>query len=147
MPPTALLLSISVTDGFSGESGSRGIYWSLALPHCKHYGDPVLTKSQEQDRLTSEQMHMVALGALLQQWNVVPGAYLSAAQWFVALWGCLAQPDGQKLQWLRIIVEAAERLLNSKWEQERANRYLLDFGYSRGKRLLNTGHKNETCLP
>ena len=84
-----------------------GVQWSLSLSHLRYYGDPVkVSTSADLDslRISMEELHMIALGAVLGSWSGSLGESVAAAECLVALRGC---HDGgtngtleEKLPWL-----------------------------------------------
>ncbi|KAH7304577.1 hypothetical protein B0I35DRAFT_445054 [Stachybotrys elegans] len=60
--------------------------WSLALSHLKYYGDPVKVRSEEDlQRVAFKDLWLVALGAVLRQWETPSSILAASIVWFKCL--------------------------------------------------------------
>lgn len=154
--PPAALLTVGITNSrdCSAEHDSsttpEGIYWSVALSHYRYYGRPLETSGEIDDRLSIDELHLVALGSLLQLWKVSRSEIESSAPWFVALWSCVNQAKSSlpRPKWLENISLAAKSLLDATGQMKRECFSLVDFGHRRARGfLVPTRMHDQSCLP
>lgn len=137
----------------SSSENEAGVQWSLSLSHLRYYGDPVKVYTSadlNSLRITMEDLHMIALGAVLGRWNEGLGDMEAAAECLVALREC---HDGgsngkleEKLPWMDFLCITALRFLNTPSGTERDNhRLLLSYGRRKGRGLL--GIEDSKQLP
>ncbi|KAK4116767.1 hypothetical protein N656DRAFT_765665 [Canariomyces notabilis] len=120
---------------------TEGIYWSLSLSHYRYYGAPVQVVGGVGERLTIEELHMIALGSLLGSWDVPRSDLSSAARWVTKLWSCVerAKPSLKRPSWLRILAQTADRFITITPESEKQHcNALVEFGYRRFRTFLGT---------
>jgi hypothetical protein len=120
---------------------TEGIYWSLSLSHYRYYGAPVQVVGGVGERLTIEELHMIALGSLLGSWDVPRSDLSSAARWVTKLWSCVerAKPSLKRPSWLRILAQTADRFITITPESEKQHcNVLVEFGYRRFRTFLGT---------
>ncbi|MCJ1384979.1 hypothetical protein MMC17_008097 [Xylographa soralifera] len=128
----------------SDTEGEGGIQWSLTLSQLHHYGDPVQVDSYGgSSRVTIDQLHLVALGALLAAWRIKPKDTLDAARWFQKLWVALGAEDENRVEalsnslaWLQVLVGAAVQLLNAQGPDAEVCGSLINYGRRRGRTFL-----------
>jgi hypothetical protein len=134
---------------FSTDMKDGGTRWSLALSHLRYYGDPVRVESNENfSRVSMPQLHIVALGCILANWQVRSGDTVDAMRWIKAFWECLSrtQPSTLKagltyyLGWLSGIASAATHFLNSSGQEREICLMLMNFGKRRGQKFLGDAH-------
>lgn len=79
-PPAAILtLGLEPRDSRSDNL----CQWSLALSHLRYYGGPVKVRSEETfQRVSFEELWVVALGALLRQWQLPSSSLEASIIWF-----------------------------------------------------------------
>ena len=132
-------------------TANQGTTWSLALSHLRYYGDPVTVQSQADfSRVTIDQLHIVALGSILNLWSIGQRDILPVLQWFVDLWDFLCLGVSHKdtltsLDWLEYLAKAARRILLSDTSNNSPEQQLLAFGRRRGKKFL--GNSKEQWPP
>lgn len=148
MQPSGVL-TIGITNEGVSAANKEGIYWSLALSHYRYYGKPVRTNGEVDDRLTIEELQMAAFGSILRTWNAPRDGALQAAEWFIALWDCVnnAKATLSGPEWLKVLVEAAHRLLETDETERKAQLSLIDFGYRRGRKFFVKQGPRHKCLP
>lgn len=121
--------------------------WSLALSHLRYYGNPVTVESHTDfTRVTIQQLHIVALGCLLDSWDIHKRDTLSVAQWFVDLWGFLYRHSSKDylggLDWLQYLAQAAKTILQLGNRDKQTAIQLLDYGRRRAKCFLGDPAKS-----
>lgn len=141
------LLTVGITYANSSAGSKDGIYWSMALSHYRHYGRPLRTVGEIDDRLTIEQLHLVALGSLLRDWNVPRNDVEPTARWLNALEGCLSRTKASLgcPPWLTSLAKAARVFLGTEGSRKKEAIALVDFGQRRGTNLLRP--RGQSCLP
>ncbi|RYP24071.1 hypothetical protein DL765_000799 [Monosporascus sp. GIB2] len=147
--PSAGVLTVGITNSRASAPDRDGIYWSVALSHYRYYGRPTKAIGEIDDRLTIEDLHMVALGSLLGSWKVSRAELEISAIWFVALWQCINRVKAsiRRPKWLEIIANGAKRFLEATDAHKRECLCLLDFGQRRGRNFLSKPHQQAACLP
>lgn len=103
------------------DSYDHGSKWSLALSHLRYYGDPVVAVCDlDCSRISIQQLHIIALGSLLDHWAIDRRLTSPVCTWFVDVWQhiqrylrCQDHVEVRKrLQWLQIFAAAAERMIS-----------------------------------
>jgi hypothetical protein len=128
-------------------AAEQGIRWSLTLSHLRYYGDPIRVDSRaDNSRVNVRQLCMVALGAFLATWNVLPKAMLDAAAWLDVLWRSLSTRHSSSdiafaFPWLDVICTAASQLIQAQGEELEDNQMLLAFGFRRREVFLGIAEK------
>lgn len=130
------------------ETCDDGVRWSLSLSHLRYYGDPVIIERSinDSDRLTSQELRLVAFGAFIHSWAKPELVSITeAAECFAAL-GDLLQLDLTRsierrergpLDWLLPLIQAARDFL-SFGEKEKENAlYRIEYGRRRGRNFLD----------
>ena len=147
--PSAGVLTVGITNSRASAPDRHGIYWSVALSHYRYYGKPTKAVGEIDDRVTIEDLHMVALGSLLGSWKVPRAQLEISAKWFVALWKCISRVKAsiRGPKWLEIIADAAKRYLEATDAHKKECQCLLDFGQRRGRNFLSSPHQKPACLP
>ncbi|KAJ2985470.1 hypothetical protein NUW58_g5512 [Xylaria curta] len=145
--PSAGLLTLGITTGGDELEEKPGIYWSIPLSHHRYYGKPVKAVGEIGDRLTMDELHLVALGSILRHWNTPRDQIDLSAQWFISLWRCLGTTPLRPLRWLEILAKASNKLLSSDESSKRNMMRLVDFGYRRGRNFLFGPSAKNTGLP
>jgi hypothetical protein len=132
-------------------AAEQGIRWSLTLSHLRYYGDPIRVDSRaDNSRVNVRQLCMVALGAFLATWNVLPKAMLDAAAWLDVLWRSLSTRHSSSaiafaFPWLDVVCTAASQLTQAQGEELEDNQMLLAFGFRRREVFL--GKSEQGTLP
>lgn len=141
------LLTVGITNAQGSIGPKDGIYWSMALSHYRYYGRALNAVGEIDDRLTIEQLHLVALGSLLRGWNVPRKDVEPAARWLIALEGCLGRTKSLLgcPAWLATLMKAARAVLDTDSPRKTEVLALVDFGQRRGANLLHS--RNQPCLP
>lgn len=141
------LLTVGITNAQGSEGGKEGIYWSMALSHYRHYGRALNAVGEIDDRLTIDQLHLVAFGSLLGGWNVPRKDVGPAATWLIALEGCLNRTKRSLgcPPWLAILAKAARDTMDVDSSRRQEALALVDFGQRRGTNLLSP--RGQSCLP
>lgn len=131
-----------------------GTTWSLALSHLRYYGDPVVAESDPNfSRITMDQLHLIALGNLLDHWQVKLRDTGLTCQWLIYIWTHLKQQDFSyskttklgNLSWLRIFAEAAAKCEHADVDEKAKALKLLAFGRRRAKSFL--GVSSQVLIP
>lgn len=119
----------------------------MALSHYRYYGRALKAVGEIDDRLTIDQLHLVALGSLLHSWNVPRKGIESAAKWLNALEGCLSRTKKSLgcPRWMAILAKAARDVLDVDSPRRKEALALVHFGQRRGSNLLLP--RRQTCLP
>jgi hypothetical protein len=148
MPPGSLL-TVGITTTREGQEDKPGIYWSVALSHSRFYGKPVKAVGEIDDRLTMDELQLVALGSLLRQWDTPRRQLDLSYRWFVALWKCIepAPLSLPSLRWLELLAKASKRLLSAEVHIKKDMTRLVDFGYRRGRNFLFPSSAGDPSLP
>lgn len=142
------LLTVGITHVQSSGSGAKeGIYWSMALSHYRYYGKALNAMGEIDDRLTIDQLHLVAFGSLLSGWNVPRKDVQRAAKWVIALEGCLSRTKKSLgcPPWLAILAKAARDVTDIDSPRRQEDLALVHFGQRRGTNLLRP--RSQSCLP
>ena len=114
-----------LTRGLQSASpdNDAGVQWSLSLSHLRYYGDPVkVSTSADLDslRTSMEELHIIALGAVLGSWSRSLGDSVAAAECLVALRGCHDRGINgtleEKLPRLDFLCTTAQRFLDNPTE-------------------------------
>ncbi|KAI2623110.1 hypothetical protein GGR54DRAFT_629717 [Hypoxylon sp. NC1633] len=144
--PASGILSLGLE--FKSHKPEESIRWSLALSHLRYYGDPVRVKSNEHvSRVTMPQLWLVALGSILQSWNVTHSEISQAIHWFDDLGDLLASSSADnfpELSWIVAISKAAKRYLALRGEEEVHGMSLVKYGWRRATQFFG---KNLRCYP
>lgn len=141
------ILTVGITKAQGSKEAKEGIYWSMALSHYRYYGRALNAMGEIDNRLTIDQLHFVALGSLLRDWNVPRKEVERATRWLNALEGCLNRTE-ESLgcpPWLAILAKAARNLSDVNNPTRKEAIALVDFGQRRGTNLLRP--RNKPCLP
>lgn len=142
------LLTVGITNVQSSGSGAKeGIYWSMALSHYRYYGKALNAMGEIDDRLTIDQLHLVAFGSLLSGWNVPRKDVQPAAKWVIALEGCLSRTKKSLgcPPWLAILAKAARDVMDIDSARQQEALALVHFGQRRGTSLLRP--RSQSSLP
>lgn len=144
---TSGILTVGITGAQGPKEGAKeGIYWSMALSHYRHYGRALNAVGEIDDRLTIDQLHFVALGSLLRDWNVSRKDVEPAAKWLVALEDYLNHTESPGCPpWLAILTKAAREVSAVDNPRKKEALALVEFGQRRGTNLLHP--RGEPCLP
>ncbi|KAI1293076.1 hypothetical protein F5Y03DRAFT_374808 [Xylaria venustula] len=141
------LLTLGITNQGKALEEKLGIYWSIPLSHYRYYGKPVKAEGEMGDRLTMNELHLVALGSLLRHWKTPRCQIELSARWFVSLWRRLGTTSLRPLRWLEILTKASNRLLSSDEQVKKNATRLADFGYRRGRNFLFRPSQRDMGLP
>lgn len=141
------LLTVGITNSEGSRGAKEGIYWSMALSHYRYYGRALNVLGEIDDRLTIDQLHLVAFGSLLSDWSVPKKDFEPAARWLNALEGCLSRTKKSRgcPPWLPLLAKAARDMLNTDSPRRKDTLALVGFGYRRGINFLHP--RGESCLP
>ena len=122
-------------------TANQGTAWSLTLSHHRYYGDPVTVRSQADfSRVTIHELHIIALGSILNTWGIGQRDILAVLHWFVGLWefsysGASCRKVLVSLDWLEYLAKAAKTVLLSTSNKSAAYQ-LLAYGRRRAKDFL-----------
>ena len=76
---------------------AEGTQWSLLLSHLRYYGGPVKVKSNlDFTRVNIFQLHLIALGSIINSWEIRQRDVISVARWFTVVWDYLSEVDTGK---------------------------------------------------
>ena len=146
-------LTIGLTNA-STTDDENGVYWSLSLAHLTYYGQPVVssrTVGSDPSRLTFKQLEMVLFGSVLSGWGGSGNDIFAAANYFLALEDHLSRTaqapetgnDKTAAQrylvhkgWMKILIEAARRLVESESSEPDSLIMLVRLGKRRGRSFL-----------
>ena len=117
--------------------------WSLALSHLKYYGGPVQARSEELQRVTIDQVWLLALGSVMRQWEVSLSNLKLAIQWFKELGDVLlsqSQAHVIQLSWVFKLCEAAKMVLEKECGDSAGDQMaLVMFAWRRATKFLGSG--------
>ncbi|KAF2136900.1 uncharacterized protein K452DRAFT_236786 [Aplosporella prunicola CBS 121167] len=131
-----------------------GVIWSLPLAHYRYYGSPkssTRTLCNDTERVSFEGFLQVALGAYLHNWPdalakleeyaqflVEFSAYLDVLgdETFSQTKDCSAGESPQRNDWLQVLAQASQKLLDSKGVDRAMCLRLAKLGQRRAKDLL-----------
>lgn len=141
------LLTVRITNVGGSRDEKDGIYWSMALSHYRYYGRALKVVGEVDDRLTIEQLHLVAFGSLMFDWNVSRNGLKSAAKWLTALKGYLSRTELSLgcPSWLCNLVDAASVVMDAGGAGYDEAMALIAFGQRRGTDFLHP--RGQPCLP
>ncbi|KFA62410.1 hypothetical protein S40285_06408 [Stachybotrys chlorohalonatus IBT 40285] len=147
--PSGAILTVGITQAPEVAANRDGVYWSVALSHYRYYGKPAKAVGEIDDRLTIDELHLVALGSLLGAWRSPRSETDISLQWFVSLNNCVnrVKTSLRGLKWLDNIARAARRYLETTECEKREQLALIDFGRRRGRSFLSRPRSHDTCLP
>ncbi|KAK5995258.1 hypothetical protein PT974_03657 [Cladobotryum mycophilum] len=143
--PKSAVLSLNLE--YKGSPSDNFIRWSLALSHLKYYGDPVVVRSNERlQRVSMPQIWLVALGSVLQCWQLPYTLISKGMEWFEELGKKLHSSAGahrSELSWLLKLCASVTSLDNDKHEIALK---LVKYGYRKGHSLLGSSEniRNQT---
>ncbi|KAI4258667.1 MAG: hypothetical protein L6R42_004959 [Xanthoria sp. 1 TBL-2021] len=146
-----------VTLGLQSASPDNdpGVQWSLSLSHLRYYGNPVTVTSRTSalgSRISMEDLHMVALGAVFGAWRQCFTDPFAGARLIAALRSCQSTLTDEELELrfpaMHLLSSTARRLLKCSCETERRSILcLIAYGRRRGhKFLLKPSHKLEPAF-
>ena len=138
-----------------------GVHWSLSLANLRFYGDPIhvqRTVVRDASRLTFFELSQVAFGSIISHWTGYGEDFLSAAEFFLALWDAVSYAAANvtgsvssekerqtaqafltiKSNWMHILVEAARPLIEAEGTDQQTARQLVKLGLRRGSHFLTT---------
>lgn len=129
-PPAAILtLGLEPRDSRSDNL----CQWSLALSHLKYYGDPVKVRSEEViQRVSFQDLWMVALGALLRQWHITSSGLGASIMWFQCLGKLLKTSpasSSHELSWLLKLCDTASSIDQPDATDKDSRMQLVEFGW------------------
>ncbi|PTB48833.1 hypothetical protein M431DRAFT_500766 [Trichoderma harzianum CBS 226.95] len=141
--PNAGILSVGLEYKGPSDNVTK---WSLALSHLRYYGDPVLVRSNDNEkRLHVHQLWLVTLGVIFRQWEVSYANFDEAIAWFQELNKILRLVDMAQqveLSWLIRLCDAASSIKeNNGLEAKR----LIKYGWRRAKKLLGPDDRAMRC--
>ncbi|RSL70908.1 hypothetical protein CEP53_001767 [Fusarium sp. AF-6] len=117
--------------------------WSLALSHLKYYGDPVKVRSEEAfQRVSFQELWVVALGALLRQWQLPSSSLKSSIIWFKHLGEVIKTSPASsspELSWILRFCDAAASIDRPGATDSDPKAQLVYFGWRKATRLLGSG--------
>ena len=141
----------TVTLGLQGvePENSRGVYWSLPLAHVRFYGEPTASEgsvTSGSTRISMDDIFVVALGSLSSLWGNEGSQAVHVANVVCQLWeSCLKglkerqnrQSRGEivKTSWLKLLNDAATRLLESSGPEKESCKRLFGLGQRRSTLL------------
>jgi hypothetical protein len=152
--PSTAVLTVGITNtpdlhaNVDVPNPTEGIYWSVSLSHYRFYGRPVETAGEIDDRVSIDDLYLIALGSLLGIWKA-PRFDEASLQWFVALWDCVkkARPYLPDIDWLEHLALGAKRVLDATGQMRRELFNLVDFGQRRGQSFLIPPQQQQRCIP
>lgn len=121
-----------------------GIRWSLSLSHLRYYGGPVTVTTSSGangSRITMEELHMIALGAVFGAWGACITDPLLGARAVVVVRSLLGTKTDLELETRKpaffLLWSAAKRLIECSSDTERqSNLCLIAFGRRRAQHFL-----------
>lgn len=117
--------------------------WSLALSHLRYYGDPIKVKSEEAfQRVSFHDLWVVALGALLRQWQLPSSSIGASIVWFKRLGEVLkTSPDSSspEVSWLLKLCEAASSIDQPTAAENDPKMQLVQFGWWKATHFFGSG--------
>lgn len=117
--------------------------WSLALSHLRYYGDPIKVKSEEAfQRVSFHDLWVVALGALLRQWQLPSSSIGASIVWFKRLGEVLkTSPDSSspEVSWLLKLCEAASSIDQPTDAENDPKMQLVHFGWWKATHFFGSG--------
>ena len=131
-----------------------GVRWSLSLSHLRYYGDPVTVSTSSGangSRISMEDLHMIALGAVFGAWGSCITHPLVGARMIVAIKSHLGIGTDVELETRKpafhLLWSTAKRLIECSSDIERqSNLCLLAYGRRRGQIFL-PGTTDKTLRP
>lgn len=139
LPPTSVL-----TLGLEPRNPKHGslCQWSLALSHLKYYGDPIKVRSEEDfQRVPFQSLWLVALGAILRQWELPSSSLGAAIAWFGSLGEILRttpSSEAPELSWLMNLCRAASTIGEPLKSENEKRMLLVQFGWRRALNFLGS---------
>ncbi|TKW55831.1 hypothetical protein CTA1_8771 [Colletotrichum tanaceti] len=116
--------------------------WSLALSHLRYYGNPVKVKSEGLlQRVTGDQIWLIALGAILRQWQVDLSNLKDSVIWFGRVGTVIenaSQRDAAEISWLRKMCKAVSPFSSASAQEQQILMSLVQFGHRRALRFLGS---------
>ncbi|KAL8789433.1 MAG: hypothetical protein Q9213_001190 [Squamulea squamosa] len=135
-----------VTLGLQSASTDNdpGVQWSLSLSHLRYYGNPVTVTSRTSalgSRISMEDLHMVALGAVFGAWGQCFTDPYAGAKAISAIRSCLDISTDEELERdlpaMHLLWSTARRLLTCCCETERKSLLcLIAYGRRRAQNFL-----------
>ncbi|KAL8793911.1 MAG: hypothetical protein Q9195_003530 [Heterodermia aff. obscurata] len=121
-----------------------GVRWSLSLSHLRYYGDPVTVTTASganSSRITMEELHMIALGAVFGAWGACISDPLVGARIILLTRSLLKIKTEQELEIRKpafhLLWSTAKRLIERSSNIERqSNLCLIAYGRRRAQRFL-----------
>ena len=121
-----------------------GVRWSLSLSHLRYYGDPVTvttSSSANGSRITMEELHMIALGAVFGAWGACITDPLVGARLVVVIRSLFGMETDVELETrmpaFHLLWSAAKRLIECLSDTERQSSLcLIAYGRRRAQHFL-----------
>ena len=121
-----------------------GVRWSLSLSHLRYYGDPVTVTTSSGangSRITMEELHMIALGAVFGAWGACITDPLVGAKMVVVIKSLLGIETDVELETrmpaFHLLWSAAKRLIECSSDTERQSSLcLIAYGRRRAQHFL-----------
>ncbi|KAJ3548274.1 hypothetical protein NM208_g1088 [Fusarium decemcellulare] len=139
-PPSAILtLGLEPRDSRSDNL----CQWSLALSHLRYYGGPVKVRSEEAfQRVGFQDLWVVALGALLRQWQIPSSSLAASIIWFKCLGTVVktsSASSSPEFSWLLKLCDAAASIDQPDATESDPKMHLVHFGWWKATRLFGSG--------
>ncbi|KAI5464116.1 hypothetical protein BGZ63DRAFT_401095 [Mariannaea sp. PMI_226] len=117
--------------------------WSLALSHSRYYGGPIKVRSEEAfQRVNFQDLWVVALGALLRQWQIPSSGLGTSIIWFQCLGKVIKTSSASvspEVSWLLKLCDAALTIDQPDSAESDPKVQLVQFGWWKATRLLGLG--------
>ncbi|KAJ4311199.1 hypothetical protein N0V84_010561 [Fusarium piperis] len=117
--------------------------WSLALSHLRYYGGPVKVRSEEAfQRVSFQELWVVALGALLRQWQLPSSSLEASIIWFKRLGEVIktsSAPSSPELSWILKFCDVAASIDRPDATESDPKMQLVRFGWWKATRLFGSG--------
>ncbi|KAK7409382.1 hypothetical protein QQX98_008444 [Neonectria punicea] len=139
--PPAAVLTLGLEP--RGTHSDNLCQWSLALSHFRYYGDPIKVRSEEAyQRVSFQDLWVVALGALLRQWQLPSSSIGPSIVWFKRLGEVLKTSSASscpEVSWLLHLCEAASSVVDPTATESDPMMLLVQFGWWKATRFFGSG--------
>ncbi|RSL77691.1 hypothetical protein CEP51_008839 [Fusarium floridanum] len=139
-PPAAIL---TLGLGLRDSRRDNLCQWSLALSHLRYYGGPVKVRSEEGfQRVNFQDLWVVALGALLRQWQLPSSSLEASIIWFKRLGEVIrtsSASSSPEFSWLLKFCDAASSIDRPDDMESDPKMQLVHLGWWKATRLFGSG--------
>ncbi|KAH7171283.1 hypothetical protein EDB81DRAFT_194724 [Dactylonectria macrodidyma] len=117
--------------------------WSLALSHLRYYGGPIKVRSEEAfQRVSFQDLWVVALGALLRQWQLPSSSLGDSIIWFKCLGKVIKTSptsSSPEVSWILKLCDAAATINQRNATEDDPKMQLVRFGWWKATHLFGSG--------